>query len=100
LPYYVKTPTTKWWDGYQQQPLVVIDDFRGEIGITHIKTWLDRYPCLVETKGGKIPLATTHWWITSNLEYTEWYKDISDTEYEALKRRLTVRVHFGLQIFS
>lgn len=29
---YPKSPSTKFWDGYQDQENVVIDEFRGDIG--------------------------------------------------------------------
>lgn len=33
---YPKDPCTKWWDGYRGQRNVVIDEFRGQIGISHL----------------------------------------------------------------
>lgn len=44
----------KWWDGYQGQENVIMDD----IGQEHkclgqqLKIWADRYACVLETKGG------------------------------------------------
>jgi len=36
---------------------VIIDDFGpGGIDINHLLRWFDRYKCMVETKGGMIPL--------------------------------------------
>lgn len=33
---FPKDPCTKWWDGYAGQRNVVIDEFRGQIGISHL----------------------------------------------------------------
>lgn len=33
---YPKDPCTKWWCGYQSHTNVVIDEFRGQIGISHL----------------------------------------------------------------
>lgn len=92
---YGKDPRTKWWCAYRGQPNVVIDEFRGGIDIAHMLRWLDRYPVLVETKGGSVPLAATTIWITSNLEPAAWYPEIDDETRRALMRRLEV-THFSV----
>lgn len=87
---YPKTPTTKFWDGYQGELNVVIDEFTGQIEITHLLRWLDRYPVLVETKGSGTPLRAKKIWITSNLSPEEWYSTAPQVQQEALWRRLNV----------
>jgi len=90
---YPKDPRTKWWCGYRGEPNVVIDEFRGDIGISHLLRWLDRYPVSVETKGSSIPLSASKFWITSNLNPREWYPDLDEDTKAALLRRLTI-THF------
>lgn len=90
---YPKDPRTKWWCGYRGQPNVVIDEFRGDIGISHLLRWLDRYPVSVETKGSSIPLSASKFWITSNLDPRQWYPDLDEETKAALLRRLTI-THF------
>lgn len=57
---YRKSFNTKlWFDGYQQQQLLLLDDIRCTmegVGKTfmYLLEWLDRYPCRVENKGGSI----------------------------------------------
>lgn len=87
---YPKDPRTKWWDGYQGQENVVIDEFRGAIDIAHMLRWLDRYPVLVEIKGASIPLKAKKIWITSNLPVDQWYLDADPETRAALNRRLRV----------
>jgi len=87
---YPKSPSSKFWDGYQGHAHVVIDEFRGEIGIGHLLRWLDRYPVLVEVKGSAVVLSCTRFWITSNLPPTAWYPDVDQLTYNALLRRLDV----------
>ena len=87
---YGKDPRTKWWCGYTGQQNVVIDEFRGDIGIAHMLRWLDRYPVSVETKGGCIPLAASTIWITSNLDPRMWYADLDSDTRDALIRRLNI----------
>jgi len=91
---YPKDPNSKWWCGYNDQPHVVIDEFRGSIGISHILRWLDRYPVSVETKGGSVPLKATKIFITSNLDPRRWYPELDGDTLDALIRRLNI-THFN-----
>lgn len=93
LDAYPKDPRTKFWCGYTSQSNVVIDEFRGGIDISHMLRWLDRYPVVVEIKGGATVLAATNIWITSNLHPNDWYPDLDDETKQALLRRLEI-VHF------
>jgi len=95
LDAYPKIPTTKFWDGYQGQGNVVIDEFTGQIEITHMLRWLDRYPVLVETKGSGTVLKANKIWITSNLPPSEWYPNAPAVQMDALMRRLNV-IHLPL----
>nr|WAE43202.1 MAG: replication associated protein [Cressdnaviricota sp.] len=87
---YCKDPRTKFWDGYQVQEHVVIDEFRGGIDISHLLRWLDRYPVRVEIKGSSRPLLAKKIWITSNLDPKYWYPDIDAETLNALLRRLQI----------
>lgn len=89
---YPKIPTTKFWDGYQGQSHVVIDEFTGQIEITHMLRWLDRYPVLVETKGSGTVLKARKIWITSNLSPEDWYSTAPKIQLDALMRRLKVTI--------
>ncbi len=90
---YSKCPRTKFWDGYQTQGNVVMDEFRGGIDVAHLLRWFDRYPVRVEIKGSTKPFWGTKIWITSNISPVEWFmKDgvgLDDATFEALNRRFT-----------
>jgi hypothetical protein len=92
---FPKDSRSKFWCGYQGQQNVVIDEFRGGIDIAHMLRWLDRYPVIVEVKGGAVALAATHFWITSNLAPDRWYPDCDAETVRALMRRLDV-THFAI----
>lgn len=94
LDAYPKDPRTKWWDGYNGQSNVVIDEFRGAIDVSHMLRWLDRYPVLVEVKGSSVPLMAKNIWITSNLDPRCWYPDLDEDTKNALIRRLNI-THFS-----
>lgn len=91
--YYVKAPLNKWFDGYQGEENIIIDEFRGTVDISHLLKWFDKYPCAVETKGAQVYLRTKKWWLTSNLSPDEWYPILDGDTKGALKRRLTNVVH-------
>lgn len=87
---YPKDPMTKFWDGYQGQDNVVMDEFRGDIAISHLLRWFDRYPVCVEAKHGGTVLKATRIWITSNLNPMYWYPQLDAATRDALMRRLTI----------
>lgn len=91
---YIKEPRTKWWNGYLLQREVIIDDFGpGGIDLNHLLRWFDRYKCLVESKGGMMPLYAVKFIVTSNFEPSECFKDkdgVSHPQMDALYRRMSV----------
>lgn len=97
---FPKDPNSKFWDGYSGQRIVVIDEFRGAISISHILRWLDRYPVIVEVKGSSCVLCAEVIYFTSNLDPREWYTDLDTETKEALLRRFTEIIHFSQNIFT
>lgn len=91
---YSKNPRTKWWDGYNQEEHVIIDEFRGSFDISYFLTWTDRYPVRVEKKGTSTALMAKKIWITSNIHPLDWYPDLDMETKAALMRRLTRIVEF------
>lgn len=87
---YPKDPRSKFWDGYRGQSNVIIDEFRGGIDISHMLRWLDRYPVIVEVKGGSVVLKAKTIWITSNLDPRQWYLGQDYETTDALIRRLNI----------
>lgn len=90
---YCKDPRSKFWCGYQSEPNVIFDEFRGGIDIAHLLRWFDRYPVRVEIKGSSVPLVGSSIWITSNLDPQMWYPEVDEATRLALMRRLEI-THF------
>lgn len=95
---YPKDPCTKYWCGYTQEEEVIIDEFRGQIGISHILRWFDRYPVTVEVKGGACVFRAKRIIVTSNLPVNMWYPELDEATLDALKRRISVRNFTTLSI--
>lgn len=89
----------KWWDGYQQQEVVLIDDFNTKFfghtqkeDMSFLLQLLDRYPVTVEYKGGTVPFNSPTIFITSNYDPTDWFPEVFEGCPEqrfALRRRFT-----------
>lgn len=75
-----------WWDGYDGQETVVIDEFKGWIPQHMLRRLLDKVPLRVETKGGSVEFVSKRLVLISNFAPESWYKGgMSD----ALRRRVT-----------
>lgn len=90
---YIKEPRTKWWNGYMLEQEVIIDDFGPNgIDINHLLRWFDRYKCLVENKGGMIPLYAIKFVVTSNFhpkQIFSWAGE-ENPQLPALERRIVI----------
>ena len=93
---YIK-PHGKWWDDYDGQECVILDDFYGWLPWSFMLQLLDRYPLQVETKGGSVQFTSKVIIITSNVDTCGWYDFDSKPhmKIEALERRISSKVHFN-----
>jgi len=82
-----------WWDMYDGESDVIIDDFYGWIKYDTMLRLCDRYSMQVEMKGGFINFAPKRIYITSNMPPHQWYKN-EKCDFEALSRRVTKFLHF------
>lgn len=90
-------PTGDWWDGYEGQECVIIDDFYGNMPWTFLLQLLDRYPLLVPYKGGFHQFTSKRIIFTSNVDVSEWYDFAMKPKMklDALLRRITHKTHFN-----
>lgn len=76
---------SNWWCGYSGEPELIIDEFYGWLPYDLLLRICDRYPLLLETKGGQVQCLAKTIIITSNLRPDLWYKSCY---FPALERRL------------
>lgn len=77
----------QWFDGYKDQPIVIIDDFRGEYPLPLFLKLCDRYPMRVPIKGGFVNWAPKKIYITSNTAPRSWYVNADSRSLDAMIRR-------------
>jgi len=90
---YYSYDLINWWDGYDGQKTVVMDEYYGhKMAFTQLLRVLDWYPLRVPTKGGSVQLQAHTFIITSNQDPQDWYN--SEKTHQTvwadnpLKRRL------------
>jgi hypothetical protein len=91
VEYYVKTPNTKqWWNGYDGQTVMILEEFRGSIPFSTLLMLLDRYGLQLEYKGGVTQARASTIVICSPVHPKQWYQNLGAEEgsLDQLKRRL------------
>lgn len=64
---------SNWWDGYNGEEVVILDEFYGWLPYDLLLRLCDRYPLLLERKGGQVQCEATTVVITSNISPADWY---------------------------
>lgn len=82
----------RWFDGYDQQSEVLMDDFRGESDLAFMLRLLDRYPMQVPIKGGFVNWNPDVIYITSNFSPRDAYKSQTLEELRPFFRRIDLLV--------
>jgi len=76
-----------WWDGYEGQKILILDEFSGQIPFHHLLRLLDGYPMRIPVKGAFTYGVWTEVIITSNHSVVSWYPKVPDIA--PLLRRIT-----------
>jgi len=85
---YMKDPQSKWWDNYNDEEIVIIDDF-DKYQVKQggdLKRWMDIYPFQAETKGTQALIRPRVIIVTSNYSPDEIWQD--DITVGAIGRRV------------
>lgn len=78
-----------WWDGYDDDKCIVIDEYDNHVKITRLLNLLDGYQLRLPIKGGFTYAAWTKVYITTNLHKEELHSQAKPEHIKALFRRIT-----------
>lgn len=82
-------PSSKWWDGYVDQEVVVLDEFLGWYPFHDLLKLLDGTPLWLEKKGSQVSFLARKVVLISNREPHKWYDyEGKHLDWKALERRL------------
>jgi len=95
-PHYVFRPSNgNWWDHYDGEKKVILDEFRGQMPWSDLLGLLDRNEFRAPYKGGFINIQASMFIITSPCPPTSWYQmDDRFDKFSQLQRRMTKIIHY------
>lgn len=86
---YFKSPTNHWWDGYEGQEAVIIDDYRVDFcKFSQLLRLFDRYPLSVEVKGGTVEFLAKDIYITTPKSPQDTWASRTEEDLAQLMRRI------------
>jgi len=95
---HVQDPYEPMFNNYRGQGVILIDDadfttYR-ELPISHWLRLFDRYPVMLRCLYGTVACSASKFYITSNVEPSEWFPFAAQAHRDALLRRITARINF------
>jgi len=89
-------PSLQWFDGYNGESIVLLDDYRGQASDAFILKLLDRYPMQVPVKGGFRDWLPTTIFVTSNCDPREMHVPVA----QAFRRRIHAIHHLQGNLYA
>ena len=83
----------KWFDGYEQEDVLIIDEYCNQVPIATMLGLLDGYPLRLPVKHGHTYAAWTKVVITSNISLEDLHSQAKSEHREALRRRIHHVIH-------
>lgn len=96
-PDHYQKSLNKWWDGYQGQEVVAIEEWspKNEVTSSFLKIWADRYPFCAEIKGGTLQkIRPSKIIILSNYTIDQCFNNNQDLD--PIRRRFKVKQFVSL----
>lgn len=93
--FYVKDPTSNWWDGYAGEHSCIIDDYRRDFcTFSSLLRLFDRYPLPVQVKGGYRQFRSKVIFITTPKNPQDTWESRTQEDISQLMRRIETVKHF------
>ncbi len=87
--YKITGDSLQWWDGYNGEKTILIDEYDSQIKCTEMLNILDGYQLRLPIKCGFTYAQWTEVYITSNIAPNEWHCNAKEQHRAALKRRIS-----------
>lgn len=87
--YKINGSELNWWDGYDNDSTICIDEYDTDVSITKMLNILDGYKLRLPIKGGFTYAKWTKVYITSNVLLHLWHTQAKTEHIKALRRRIT-----------
>lgn len=87
--YKINADDLQWWDGYNGQKCILIDEYNNQVPITKILNLLDGYQLRLPFKGGHTYAYWNKVYITTNKNWDEWHPNAHEEHRKALLRRIS-----------
>jgi len=89
---YVKTLDDVWWDGYEGQETVILNEFRGEIKFSQLLDLTDKWPMTVKRRSREpVPFVAKRVIVTSAMHPGEVFQKANEADNIAqLERRFEI----------
>jgi len=88
---YVKPQGDSWWDGYDNQENVIIDEFTGWLPWNVLLSLTHEHNMPLPVKGGYLPNNIKNIVFCSNINPRDWYKD---KDFSIFERRIDEIIEF------
>lgn len=89
--HYVKNLDDDWWDGYTGQPIVILNEFRGQLKFSLLLELCDKFPLSLKRRNREpVPFIGTEVRITSCSHPKNIYNTDEDDKIDQLLRRFSI----------
>jgi len=90
--HYVKCLDDEWWDGYTGQPIVILNEFRGQVRLSELFDLVDKWPKTVKQRcRAPVPFLAKKVIVTSIKAPRDLYASLDDDEpWEQFERRFSI----------
>lgn len=87
--YRIQGTQLQWWQDYEQEDCICIDEYSNDVKITELLNILDGYQLRLNVKGSHTYANWNKVYITTNLRLEQIHKDAKPAHRNALFRRIT-----------
>lgn len=92
--YKIQGEELEWWDRYEGEECILIDEYDTNVTITKMLSLLDGYKLRLAVKGGFTYANWNKVYITSNVQLSDWHPQAKMEHRKALYRRINKVINY------